>query len=261
MTVQEIADVIEQAAPPGAQAAYDNSGLIVGRPGDTVSGVLVCVDVNDAVLDEAAYLGADMVVSHHPLIFDPLRRLTDASLPERVAARAVREGVALYAAHTNLDCAPGGMSHRLAGMLGVQVTGLLDPLPDRPGFGYGVVGELRAPIPVREFLRGVADTLRIGAIRHSALCRPEVRRVALCTGSGGSLIDRAAEAGADIYLAADFKYNHFIEADGRLAVADIGHFESEYCAIDLLFDIITKKIATFAVHKSVQSRNPVNYFV
>ncbi len=261
MIVRDIVEVIEEYAPLWAQAEYDNSGLLVGTLERPVHGILLCVDVDDAVLDEARQLGADMVVSHHPPIFDPLRRMTEASLSERVVARAVREGVVLYAAHTNLDCAPGGMSHYLARQLGIRVERVLDPLSETSVYGYGVVGTLDEPVAVRDFLRCVTDILHIGSIRHSALCYDTVHRVALCTGAGGSLIGRAFSAGAEVYLAADFKYNHFLDADGRLIVADIGHFESEYCAIDLLYDIITKKIATFAIHKSVQSRNPVHYFV
>ena len=103
--------------------------------------------------------------------------------------------------------------------------------------------------------------LHCGAIRHSALCKETIRRVALVTGAGASMVGSAILAGADLYLTADMKYNDFYAPDGRIVMADIGHFESEYCAIKLLRDIITKKIATFAVHESVNSVNPVNYFI
>ena len=111
------------------------------------------------------------------------------------------------------------------------------------------------------FLRRVQRTLGVRAMRHSDVASPTIRRVAVCTGAGASLIGEARRAGADLYLTADMKYNDFMTPDNALTVADIGHFESEYCAIQLLFDILSKKLCTFAVRKSECSRNPVNYLV
>ncbi len=262
MKISEITQVIEQTAPLATQEDYDNSGLIVGHPEDDVESALLCVDITEEVMDEAEALGVGLVISHHPIIFHALKRLNGSNYIQRVVERAVQRGIALYACHTNLDAVPGGMSYRVAELLGLQEVKLLSP--SRPGqseIGFGVIGHLPQPLPPLDFLRKVQQRLNVQVIRHSDFCRETVSRVALCTGAGASLIDTAAAAGADLYLAADFKYNDFLDADKRLVVADIGHFESEYCAIDLLFDIITKKIATFALHKSKKSRNPINYLV
>ena len=261
MKVKEVAALIEQFAPLTLQETYDNSGLNIGSYEAEVTGILLCVDVTEAVLDEAKALGANLIVSHHPLLFHPLRQLVDADDAQRIAARAVREGVSLYAAHTSLDSAPGGMSFCLGEWLGLTAMRVLDPRPDCPDAGFGVVGELTNPMPMRDFLLQVKRTLSVGAIRHSDLCRDQVQRVALCTGAGGSLIRKALEVDADLYLSADLRYNDFFVPSPSMVVADVGHFESEYCAIDLLYAIITKKIATFAVHKSEHSINPVNYLV
>lgn len=261
MKVKEVAALIERFAPLAWQEEYDNCGLNIGSYEAEVTGILLCVDVTEAVLDEAKSLGANLVVSHHPLLFHPLRQLVDADYVQRVAARAVREGISLYAAHTSLDSAPGGMSFRLGEILGLTDMELLDPRADGSGSGFGVVGRLAAPCPMRDFLKQVQQRLSVGAIRHSALSRDAVQRVALCTGAGGSLIRRAMDSGADLYLSADLRYNDFFVPESGMVIADVGHFESEYCAIALLHDIITKKIATFAVHKSEHSINPVNYLV
>lgn len=262
MKIREITGVIEAFAPLSAQESYDNSGLIVGDPQAEVESALLCVDITEPVLEEAVDRGIGLIVSHHPVVFHPLRRLTGSTYIERVVARAVREGVALYACHTNLDSVPGGMSYRLAGMLGVEELRLLSRSRiDDPRIGFGVVGELAREMPAADFLAVMKERLNLKVIRHSELCRETVRRVALCTGAGASLIPAAKEVGADLYVAADFKYNDFLDADGRLIVADVGHFESEYCAIALLYDIITKKMPTFALRKSVKSQNPINYFV
>ncbi len=112
-----------------------------------------------------------------------------------------------------------------------------------------------------EFMRRMQRVLGVRVVRHSDIASPEVRRVAVCTGAGASMIGDARRAGADIYVTADMKYNDFMTPDKALTVADIGHFESEYCAIQILFDILSKNLITFAVRKSESSRNPVNYLV
>ena len=261
MKIKEITDVIERFAPLAWQEPYDNAGLIVGRPDDRVHKALLAVDVTEEVLDEAVREGCDLVVTHHPLVFHPLKRFNSADAVERCVERAIREGIALYACHTNLDSAPGGMSWRLAEMLGVESLSLLQPSEKGEGVGFGVVGRLPEAEGTVEFLRRVRRVLGVRVVRHSDIASPEVRRVAVCTGAGASLIGDARRAGADIYLTADMKYNDFMLPDGALTVADIGHFESEYCAIGILFDILSKNLITFAVRKSECSRNPVNYLV
>ena len=261
MKIKEITDVIERFAPLAWQEPYDNAGLIVGRPDDRVRKALLAVDVTEEVLDEAVREGCDLVVTHHPLVFHPLKRFNSADAVERCVERAIREGIALYACHTNLDSAPGGMSWRLAEMLGVESLSLLQPSEKGEGVGFGVVGRLPEAEGTVEFLRRVRRVLGVRVVRHSDIASPEVRRVAVCTGAGASLIGDARRAGADIYLTADMKYNDFMLPDGALTVADIGHFESEYCAIGILFDILSKNLITFAVRKSEDSRNPVNYLV
>ncbi len=260
MRIREITNAIEEYAPLSVQEDYDNSGLLVGRWDDEVESVLVCVDVTEEVMDEAERTGVGMVVSHHPVIFNGLKSITGSTYVERVVERAIRAGIALYACHTNLDAVYNGMSYRLADILGIERPRLLHPTrPGDPTLGFGIVGELPQTMDAEEFLRGVMAKLNIKSLRHSDIHKKEVRRIALCTGSGAGQIEDAVRAGADVYLAAEFRYNNFLDAAGRIIIADIGHFESEYCAIDLINDIITKKIPNFAVRKSKSSRNPVNY--
>ncbi len=261
MKIQEIAEVIERFAPLELQESYDNAGLIVGRPGDEVRKALLAVDVTEEVLDEAEREGCDLVITHHPIVFHALKRFNSADAVQRCVERAIRRGIALYACHTNLDSAPGGMSWRLAGMLGVEHLRVLQPAGDGTGAGFGVVGELPEAESAVGLMGRMQRLLGVRVVRHSAVAKEQVRRVAVCTGAGASLLSDARRAGADIYVTADLKYNDFMTPDGALTVADIGHFESEYCAIQLLFDILSKNLITFAVRKSECSRNPVNYLV
>lgn len=262
MKIREITDVLEQFAPLALQESYDNSGLIVGRPDDEVHKALLAVDVTDEVMDEAEREECDIIITHHPIIFHALKRFNSASNVERCVERAIRRGIALYACHTNLDSAPQGMSWRLAGMLGVENLSVLQPSQHFEGAGFGAVGELPHEMPTREFLHHVACVTGAAVVRHSDIATPSVRRIAVCTGAGASLIDDAVRAGADLYITADLKYNNFTPpAGGGMTVADIGHFESEYCAIRILFDVLSKNLITFAVRESEHSRNPVNYLM
>lgn len=261
MKVKDITDIIEEFAPLNLQESYDNSGLIVGRSDDEVKGVLIAVDVTDDVIDEALACGCDMIITHHPIIFHPLKRLNSSNYVERCVERAIRHGIALYACHTNLDSAQDGMSWRLASMLGVGRMSVLEPTIAGAQTGFGVVGELPEEMDVADFFERVRRVTGAKALRHSAVIKRSVRRVAVCTGSGASLMGAVRASEADVYVTSDLKYNDFMTPDGAFIVVDTGHFESEYCVIEILFDILSKKILTFAVRKSERSCNPINYFV
>lgn len=183
MRIKDITDIIETFAPLRWQESYDNAGLVVGREEDEVHAVLLAVDVTEEVLDEAERTGCDLVITHHPIIFHALKRFNSADPVQRCVERAIRRGIALYACHTNLDSAPGGMSWRLAEELGIEGLELLQPAAE-PGVGFGVVGELAEETGTLDFLRRVQRTLNVGAIRYSAVAAPTVRRVAVCTGAG-----------------------------------------------------------------------------
>ena len=198
-----------------------------------------------------------MIITHHPIIFHALKRFNSASQTERCVEMAIRHGIVLYAAHTNLDSTPQGMSWRVGEMLGLRNMEVLQTT-NAEGAGFGVVGDVE-PQPSEEFMLKVMERFGVKALRHSDVVRAEVSRVAICTGAGASLIDDARRARADIYLTADLKYNDFMRHENAVILADMGHFESEYCAIQILFDILSKILPIFAVRKSVRSRNPVNY--
>lgn len=259
MKIKDITQVIEDFAPLDLQAGFDNCGLLVGGPEKEVSAAMMCVDITEGVLNEAIERGAGLIVAHHPVIFNPLRHITGSTYIERVVEQAIKNDIALYAAHTNLDCAPGGISVLLATMFGLQQQEILAPTSE--GAGFGIFGVLPQATDTLAFLREVKSKLGLKALRHSDIVYPEILRVAVSSGSGASQIEAARSRGADIYLAAEFKHNHFLDAVDGPVIADIGHFESEYCAIELLCDVITKKIPNFVVFRSNSSVNPVNYLI
>jgi dinuclear metal center YbgI/SA1388 family protein len=259
MKIREIVAPLEEFAPLMYQESYDNSGLVVGSYDTEVRAALVCVDATEEVLDEAVQKGCDLVISHHPIIFHGLKRLNGEGYVERVVERAIRSGIALYACHTNLDSAPGGMSFRLGEEIGLQDMKFLEQTGPDSTNGFGVVGILGKAVAPLDFLQDLRLKLNVKVVRHSDIRLASIRKVALCTGAGANLIPLAKAARADIFIAADFKYNDFMLGEGEFIVADIGHYESEFCAIDLVSDIISKKITNFALHKSTCSHNPVNY--
>lgn len=260
MKIRDIIAPIEEFAPLSLQESYDNAGLVVGRLDDELQGgVLLAVDVTEAVIEEAIEKGCGLIITHHPIIFHPLKRLNSASVVERCVEMAIRNNIALYACHTNLDSAPNGMSWRVGEMLGLCDMEVLQPTIE--GAGFGVVGTLTEGESEEAFLRRVQSVFGVKALRHSALLGHDVRRVAICTGAGASLMSEARASGCDIYLTADLKYNDFYTPDSHFVVVDMGHFESEFCVIAILFDILSKIFINFALHKSAQSQNPVCYFV
>lgn len=257
ITVRDIAAVIEAFAPLPLQEDYDNAGLQVGLSGHTVNAVMLCLDVTTEVLDEAIRRKCDMIVSHHPLIFRGLKSITGADDTQRIVMRALEAGVAVYSAHTNLDSTWNGVSHEMAHMLGVENLRVLECHPGSEREGLGVVGDIK-PTPKLEFLRRVKDKFHVKALRYSSQSPAIViKRVALCGGSGASLIRNAIAAGADLYVTGDVKYHDFTSYGHDLVIADIGHYESELCSMRIFSRIIRQRFPDLVIYFSDDQKNPI----
>jgi dinuclear metal center YbgI/SA1388 family protein len=364
MRVKDVADFLSAWAPPIYAESYDNPGLLVGDPQAVVTGVLVSLDCTEAVVRDALSKGCNMVVSHHPIVFKGLKRLTGASYVERTVMLALREGVALYAIHTNLDHIHTGVNHRLANELGLEQVRILRPKTDalrkltffvppaaaeavrqavyaagagRIGhyadcsfntygvgtftpteganptegqvgvpstvqevrvevlveahaetgvlhamrqahpyeevafylspllnahqqLGAGMVGKLARPMSEQDFLEHLKRITGCGAVRHTAFRQMDVQTVAFCGGSGSFLLGDAMRAGADVYVSADFKYHEFFDAEGRILIADVGHYESEQFTINLIAEKLAENFSTFATRFTKVNTNPIHYF-
>ncbi|MFN7832578.1 MAG: Nif3-like dinuclear metal center hexameric protein [Bacteroidota bacterium] len=260
ITVQDITSFLESVAPSHLQESYDNSGLIVGSPDDTVTGILFCLDSTEDIIEEAVRRNCNMVVAHHPIVFRGLKRFNGSSYVERTVIRAIRERVSVYAIHTNLDNAYfRGVNSKIAEKLGLTETEILLPKPGQYQAGAGLTGYLSAPMTETDFLHHVKNAMNTPCVRHTRLSGRSVNRVAVCGGAGSFLLADAIRAGADAFVSADFKYHEFFDAEDKLIIADIGHFESEQYTIQLLFDIIREKYPTFALHLTEVRTNPVYY--
>ncbi len=263
MKIKDILAVLEAVAPPHLQESYDNAGLIVGHPEAEVTGVLFCLDSTEAVVEEALALGCNLVVAHHPIVFRGLKRFNGSSYVERTVMQAIRHDVALYAIHTNLDNVYyQGVNAKIAEKLGLGEPGADSGLRTQDSglsTGAGMIGLLPQPMAETDFLHHVKSALQASCVRHTALRNKPVEKVAVCGGSGSFLLSEALRTGAHAFVTADFKYHEFFDAEGRLVIADIGHYESEQFTIELLFDIVREKFPTFALHCTKVNTNPVFY--
>lgn len=349
MKIKEITSYLETIAPSSYQEGYDNSGLIVGNPNTEVTGAILCLDSTEAIVDEAIAKKCNLIIAHHPIVFKGLKRFNGKNYVERTVMKAIKNDVAIYAIHTNLDNVyRQGVNTKIAEKLGLQNTQILAPKqgllklytflptekseiiraklfeagagkvgkvsklsyatlgvgtqdnagggqvkmevvfdsiyksavirvleenlhPDNvvydivkteninPFLGSGMVGDLPKGMKPITFLEKLKNTMQVGCVKYTALPDSNIKRVAVCGGSGGFLLRNAIAAKADIFITADYKYHEFFDADGRIVIADIGHYESEQFTIELLHDILSKKFSTFALLLTEVNTNPVNY--
>jgi dinuclear metal center YbgI/SA1388 family protein len=364
MLISEIISLLESLAHPSLQESYDNAGLITGDPSWDCSGIICSLDATEEVIQEAISKKCNLVVAHHPIIFTGLKKINGKNYVEKTVITAIKNDIAIYAIHTNLDNVLNGVNGKMASIIGLQNTTVLSPknstlkklftfvpvdkaeqvrqaifkagggyignysecsftvegagtfkagegtdpyvgkigerhqekegkievifpanlegpiikamiaahpyeevaydvvqLDNRhPSTGSGLVGELPKPMDEKEFLSHLKSVFRLKALRHSPFTGKMIRRVALCGGAGSFLVSKALGVGSDAYITADMKYHEFFDADGKLLIADIGHYESEQFTIDLLAEYLEQKFPTFAVLKTGVLTNPVNYF-
>jgi len=365
MKLSSIINVLETIAPPVLQESYDNAGWITGDPSLPCTGAMISLDATEAVVMEAVRNRCNLLVVHHPVIFSGLKRIDPGHYVGRAVIAAIKNDVAIYAIHTNLDNVLEGVNGKIASMLGLTslrvlrpVTGVLrqlvtyvpsaslesvrnalftagagqigqydqcgfylpgtgtfrplegaDPFVGRVGerhyeeeirielvycrhreaailqalkqahpyeevayqlidlpntvrnIGSGAIGELPEPMKLTDILLKIKEIFRLNVIRHTPLTDKKITTIAVCGGAGSFLIRDAIRAGADLFITSDVKYHEFFEANDRLVLADIGHFESEQFTVDLLFELIKEKFPNFAVHKSGAQTNPVQYFI
>lgn len=365
MLINDIIRVLENRAHPALQESYDNAGLLTGNPTWECKGILCTLDATEEVVTEAKSRGCNLVVAHHPIIFGGLKKITGKNYVERTIIAAIKNDVAIYAIHTNLDNVIDGVNQQIADRLGLINRKILLPKPGQlvklyafvpqehaekvrtalfsagagnignyseasfnmdgtgtfkgsentrpfvgePGkrheekevkvevilpvylqqqvvaallaahpyeevaydlvqlsndfqsVGSGLIGELPEELEEKGFLHMLKTSFELEIIRHTPFLGRKLRKVAVCGGAGSFLTGRAIAAGADVYVTADLKYHEFFDADGRILLADIGHWESEQFTSELLIDILQAKFPTFAVLKSGVKTNPVNYFM
>ena len=363
MILKEITSYIESFAPLAYQEDYDNAGLIVGNPDQEIKGILITLDVVEEVVDEAIEKGLNLILAHHPIVFSGLKKITGKNYIERVVIKAIKNDIAIYASHTNLDSVWGGVNSRIADKLNLQNQRILSPVTNelmklvyfvpvdyaektksavfdagagqigdydlvsfniegkgsfRAGenanpfvgdkgkvhiedeirvevilpkylknrvvdaliknhpyeevaydlypldnrfyrVGLGVIGELDTEAEEMQFLNTLKETFSANGIRYTNLLNKPIKKVAVCGGSGSFLLKTAMAQNADVFVTGDFKYHQFFDAENRILIADIGHFESEQVTKELFYELLTKKFPKFAIRLTETNSNPINY--
>ena len=276
LRIHEIVSAFEAVAPLALQESYDNSGLIVGEMGAQVSKALLCLDSTEAVVDEAIAKGCDLIIAHHPIVFGGLKRFTGGDYVQRALIKAIRNNIAIYACHTNLDnVLRGGVNERIAQQLGFEAERVLRPvaadfgsvagfgrLDDSDVFrtaGAGVLCNLQKPMNVLDFLQHLKAKMGVEVVKYPKCDVEMVSKVAICGGAGSFLIGDALRAGADAFITSDVKYHEFFDAEGKMLLCDIGHYESEKYTIDLFSNILSAKFPKFATIFAGTITNPIDY--
>jgi dinuclear metal center YbgI/SA1388 family protein len=260
--VKDICETIEAFAPLTFQEPEDNVGLLVGNPETSLTGVLICLDVTEAVIDEALITGCNMIVSHHPLLYKGIKQVVGSGRVERCLIKAIKHDLSIYASHTNIDSVIEGVSGELANQLGMKNVSILSVAgtsETHGEYGLGVVGDLETPVDEASFLGTIKSLLNGQSIRHSVPTGKTVSRVAICGGSGSSYLAEARRAGATVLLTGEARFHEFFTEGLGIMLVDAGHFETEQHTKALFFNLISKKFPTFAVRISSAEANPVNY--
>ena len=364
MKLSEIISVIESFAPLAYQENYDNAGLIIGDSSREIKKALITIDVTEEIIDEAVNVGAELIISHHPVIFNEIKKITGDTYPEKIIIKAVKKDLAIYSAHTNLDNIKEGVNLKICEKLGLSRPRVLCPVKgelrklvtfvpldhadnvrsaifnagagqigeyDQCSYnlegigtfkgsegtnpytgekgtlhfekeirietifprviqskvisalltahpyeevaydiyplenyydkvGKGMIGELEKETDESTFLKKIKSVFKTKVIKHTKLRNKNIKKVAVCGGSGSNLIKSAVKAGADIFITGDIKYHQFFETSGNIIIADIGHYESEQFTKEIFYELLKKNLPKFALHLSELNTDPINYF-
>ena len=282
MKLKEIKSFLEGMAPLAVQESWDNSGLQIGCSDKDIHKVMVCLDLTEAVLDEAEAIGADLVISHHPLIFKGLKSISGSTYQERCVRKAILSDIAVYSAHTSLDNILGGVNHKIASLFGLSSLRWLDSgesaercdekcggaTEEKCGgadevaraSGSGLIGELKEPVAAAEFLHTVKTIFDVKALKHSPLSSTTtIRSVALCGGAGAFLLPQAVAKGADCFISGEFHYHDYFDP-GTLLI-ELGHYESEQFTQDLLKESLERAFPELEIVKTSVNTNPQEWLI
>ena len=364
MKIKEITDFLESLAPLSSQENYDNCGLIVGDENEACSSALITLDCIETTVDEAISKGCNLIIAHHPIIFSGLKKINGKNYIERTVIKAIKNGIAIYAIHTNLDNYQFGVNYEIANRLDLINVSILSPkqdnliklscfvpkdyekavleamhsngageignysncsfitsgsgsfmpndsaipfdgvrnelntvdeskievlitshqlnnvvnamkkahpyeevafdlipiLNENQSEGAGMIGELKKEMNTVDFLRKLKQDFNCEVIRHTDIHTDKVKKIAFCGGAGSFLLNTAKIKSADVFISGDFKYHEFFDAENRIIIADIGHFESEQFTSNRIERILKKKFTKFALHLTELNTNPINYF-
>ncbi len=261
--VVEIRDFFDSVAPYYTKFDFDNVGMLAGFSHKEVKKVIVALDITDDVIEEAVNCGAELIVSHHPLMFEGLKKITDDDEKGKKIICMLTSGISAICLHTNMDTADGGVNDALMAAIGAKVTGLLSQHgthPDGRPYGVSRVGELPEEMDFFEFLASIKKSLAVNGLRYHYAGR-RVSKLACCGGSGGSDMQKAFYAGCDTYITADLKYDHFLWAkEMGINLIDADHFCTENVVVPVMADMLQNRYPQLDVRVSSVHKQTVQFF-
>ena len=260
MKIQDVLSALEQFAPLPLQESWDNAGLQVGLTEAEVSGALLCLDVTEAVVDEALEKGCNLIVSHHPLLFRGLKTISDLTDVQRTVRKAVKNDVAVVSMHTNMDNAQGGVNFKMAEKLGLTDVLFMAPKTvDGVTCGSGIIGQLAEPLAAEAFVAKVKQAFGVACAMTNQLLERPVSRVALCGGAGDFLLDEAVKAGADAFITGEMHYHQYFGYEQQIQICVIGHYQSEQYTTEVFRDIINERCPGVRTEIAETMTNPICY--
>ena len=263
MKIQQVLEALEQFAPLPLQESWDNAGLQVGLTEAEVSGALLCLDVNEPIIDEAIAKGCNLIVSHHPLLFHGLKQIVGADCVQRTVMKAIEHHVAILSMHTNMDNVRGGVNWKMAERLGLSEVRFLQPNGGKGAetaeSGSGVIGEWPEAMNAADFVSLVKRQFGVACACCNALLNRPIRRVALCGGAGDFLLDEAVAQQADAFITGEMHYHQYFGHEQQLQICVIGHWQSEQFTGEIFRDIIQKKCPGVKTFLTETNTNPIKY--
>ena len=251
---------LERFAPLPLQESWDNAGLQVGLTETEVSGALLCLDVNERIVDEAIRKGCNLIVSHHPLLFRGLKTISDLTDVQRTVMKAIENRLCVISMHTNMDNAKGGVNFRIARKLELKdVQFFASKQVDGIEAGSGVVGKLSEPMAADDFILKVKKTFGVECAMCNELLRRPVSKVAICGGAGDFLLDEALKTGADAFITGEMHYHQYFGYEQQIQICVIGHYQSEQFTSEVFQEIIQEACPGVKTCIAETCTNPILY--
>ena len=249
---------LERFAPLPLQEDWDNAGLQVGLTEAEASGALLCLDVNEKIVDEAIAKGCNIIVSHHPLLFRGLKRISGEDYVQRVVIKAIKHDICVVSMHTNIDNARGGVNFKMAEKLSIAKVRFFAEKTGADA-GSGVVGELPESVSSEDFVAAVKKAFGVECAMCNELLKRPIRTVAICGGAGDFLLQQAIALGADAFITGEMHYHVYFGQEQKIQICVIGHYQSEQYTSEIFKSIINEECGELPVYQAETNTNPIIY--
>ena len=264
VTVKDVMKIIEEFAPSQIAAEWDNCGLLVGDEKKAVKRILVALEPSQAVIEEAIKRKVEMLITHHPLMFHKINRITTSTKEGEKLILLIQNGISLFAAHTNLDQVSEGLNGQIVNLLEIENSQVLTKTKDMEGYqdiGFGRIGFLKKEQSLLTFLQFVKEKLKLEHIQYVGDLEKVIKKVAVVTGSGMSELDQAILEGADVLLTGDIKYHDAQYAkEAGISLVDGTHFSTEEIVKKLLYELLSSKLSDVEIILDEGEDNPLKIF-